>query len=197
MHVPNLIRGWETKRTRFFPSIGTPILSPMVYYFIWEPIRKWLEVDSHLGMLIETLGTSLTKFGTSFIKFCTSIPNATGTPILSPMVNYFILEPIKMWLEVDPHLGTHFGTVGTHFVTVGTPFTKFGTSFTKFGTSFIKFGTSFIKFVTSNPITIGILMLSPMVHYFISKPIKKWLEVDPHLETHWLLLKKCYFVACN
>ena len=49
----------------------------------------------------ETLGTSFAKFGTTFIKFSTPfikfgkfVVNATETPILSPMVHYFIWEPI-------------------------------------------------------------------------------------------------------
>ena len=74
-------------------------------------------------------------------------------------------------MEVDPHLGTHFGTFGL-------PFTKFGTPFTKFGTFFIKFGTS-------NPISTRTYSLSPMVHYFIWAPIRKLLEVDPHFDTHF------------
>ena len=62
------------------------------------------------------------------------------------MVHDFILEPIRNWLGVDPHLGTHFGTLGT--------------SFTKFGTSFVKFGTSHsIAFETP--------ILSPRFHNFI------------------------------
>ena len=138
-------------------STKTLILSPMVHYVIWELIRKWLEVNPHLGMHFGTLGTRFTKFGTSFIKFGTSNPISTRTHILSPMVHYFIFESIRKWLEVDPHLRTHFETLGT---------------------SLIKFGTSILN-------VIGTPILSPMVHYFIWEPIRKWLEVDPYLDRHF------------
>ena len=88
-------------------------------------------------------GTSFVKFVTSFVKFGTSNPSSIRTHIFSPMVHYFIWEPIRKSLEVNPHLGMHFATLGTFF---------------------IKFDTSFIKFGTSNPNATGTPMLSPMLH---------------------------------
>ena len=120
----------------------------MVYYFILEPLSKCLEANPHLRMNFQTPSASSIKLGTFFIKFGTSTSNATRTLILSPMVHYFILEPLRKCLEAYPYIGMHFGSLCT-------PFTKFGTFFTKFNTSFIKFGTLFIKFGTSNPISIG------------------------------------------
>ena len=120
-----------------------PYLITNGHYSILEPIRKWLEVDPHLGTHFETLGTSFTKFGTYFIKFSTSTPNATETPMLSSMVHYIISKPIRKLLEVNSHLGMHFETLST--------------SFTKFGTTFIKFGTTI-------PNATGTLILSLMVH---------------------------------
>ena len=80
------------------------------------------------------------------------------------MVHDFFLEPIRKWLGVDPHLGTHFGAVGTLF--------------TKFCTFFIKFGTS-DPIASRNPIWTW------MVHNFILEPIRKWLGADPHVRTHF------------
>ena len=66
-----------------------PMLSklPMVHYFIWEPIRKSLEVNPHLRTHFGTLSTFFIKFSSSFVKFGTSNPNATRTPMLSPMLH--------------------------------------------------------------------------------------------------------------
>ena len=99
-------------------------------WFHFGTHKEVMGADPHLGMHFGTLGTSFTNFGTSFtnfgtsfIKFGTSNHIVSRSPIRTWMVHDFILEPIRKWLGVDPHLGTHFGT--------------FGTSFTKFGTSFI------------------------------------------------------------
>ena len=127
-------------------------------------------------------GTSFTKFGTLFIKFGTSDPIISRTPIWTWIVHDFILELIRKWLGVDPHLETHLGTLGT--------------SFTKFGTFFIKCGTS-------NPIVFGAPIWTWMVHDFIFKPIRKWLEADLHLGTHFGMLGTSFtkfgtfFIKCG
>ena len=78
---------------------------------------------------------------------------------LSSYGPFVSLGTLRKWLEVVPHPRMDFRILGT---------------------SITKFGISLTKFVASNPRATKTPILLSMVHLFLWKPMRKWLEVISH-----------------